>query len=199
MPTFAAIEEDVDGVVVTDLNTTAETIAAALLRFDGDRVLVPRSCCVRAAQARGGVMIDYLATIWYVVRTHARGEAKASLNLARQGFATYLPRYLKRRRHARRVEMVPAPLFPRYLFVAIDIAVQRWRSIQSTFGVAQLVCNGELPSAVSAEVVDELSKARRRQRFHTARTAQSCARRKGSGGRRRIFGLSRPVRRYDGQ
>jgi transcriptional antiterminator RfaH len=96
------------------------------------------------------------ATIWYVVHTHARGEAKAALNLARQGFATYLPRYLKRRRHARRVDVVPAPLFPRYLFVAIDIAVQRWRSIQSTFGVAQLVCNGDLPTPVPRAVVDDL-------------------------------------------
>jgi transcriptional antiterminator RfaH len=101
-------------------------------------------------------MITDIDGTWYIVRTHARAEVKASLNLERQGFATYLPRYLKRRRHARRVEIVPAPLFPRYLFVAIDVATQRWRSIQSTFGVAQLVCSGEGPSAVSAAVVDEL-------------------------------------------
>ena len=93
---------------------------------------------------------------WYIVRTHARAEVKAALNLERQGFATYLPRYLKRRRHARRVEIVPAPLCPRYLFVAIDIASQRWRSIQSTFGVAQLVCNGDDPSSVSAAIVEGL-------------------------------------------
>ena len=101
-------------------------------------------------------MSDPCAGNWYIVRTHARAEVKAALNLERQGFATYLPRYLKRRRHARRVEIVPAPLFPRYLFVAIDIAGQRWRSIQSTFGVAQLVCNGDDPSAVSAAIVEEL-------------------------------------------
>ena len=101
-------------------------------------------------------MTDLAARSWYIVRTHARAEAKAALNLERQGFPIYLPRYLKRRRHARRVEIVAAPLFPRYLFVAIDIASQRWRSIQSTFGVAQLVCNGDDPSAVSAAIVDEL-------------------------------------------
>ena len=102
-------------------------------------------------------MIDSAAAFrWYIVRTHARAEVKAALNLERQGFATYLPRYLKRRRHARRVEIVPAPLFPRYLFVAIDVASQRWRSIQSTFGVAQLVCNGDDPSSVSAAIVEEL-------------------------------------------
>ena len=39
-------------------------------------------------------------------------------------------------------------MFPRYLFVAVDIAAQRWRSIRSTTGVAPLVCNGEAPAPV---------------------------------------------------
>jgi transcriptional antiterminator RfaH len=93
---------------------------------------------------------------WFVVRTHAHAEAKAALNLERQGFATYVPRYLKRRSHARRAQIVPVPLFPRYLFVSVNMAAQRWRSIQSTFGVAQLVSSGEAPSAVSAAIVEEL-------------------------------------------
>lgn len=66
---------------------------------------------------------------WYVVQTQANAENKAVAHLRRQGYATYLPRYLKRRRHARRVDTVPAALFPRYVFVEIDMAVQRWRSI----------------------------------------------------------------------
>jgi transcriptional antiterminator RfaH len=71
---------------------------------------------------------------WYVVHTHPHAEAKAAAHLERQGYSTYLPRYLKCRRHARRIEIVPAPLFPRYLFVTIDRLRQRWRSIQSTVG-----------------------------------------------------------------
>lgn len=93
---------------------------------------------------------------WYVVQTQPNAESKAVVHLARQGFATYLPRYLKRRRHARRVDLVPAPLFPRYLFVAIDLTAQRWRSIYSTIGVARLVCNGEQPTAVPLQVLKAL-------------------------------------------
>ena len=93
---------------------------------------------------------------WYVVQTQANAENKAVAHLARQGFATYLPRYLKRRRHARRVDVVAAPLFPRYLFVEIDMAVQRWRSIYSTVGVSRLVCNGEYSSACPEQVVELL-------------------------------------------
>jgi transcriptional antiterminator RfaH len=93
---------------------------------------------------------------WYVVQTHPNAENRAVGHLARQGFATYLPRYLKRRRHARRIETVPAPLFPRYLFVAVDLASQRWRSIQSTIGVTRLICNGEDPATVADVVVEGL-------------------------------------------
>ena len=35
---------------------------------------------------------------WYVVQTHVNAEVKAAANLERQGFAVYLPRFLKRRR-----------------------------------------------------------------------------------------------------
>jgi transcriptional antiterminator RfaH len=93
---------------------------------------------------------------WYVVQTRPQAEGKATAHLARQGFEIYLPRYLKRRRHARRVDMVAAPLFPRYLFVAIDVAVQRWRSVQSTIGVARLVCNGDHPAEVPDSIISNL-------------------------------------------
>lgn len=93
---------------------------------------------------------------WYVVQSQPNAERKAVAHLERQGFATYLPRYLKRRRHARQVEIVPAPLFPRYLFVAIDLGAQRWRSIFSTVGVSRLVCNGEMPTPIADQVLDTL-------------------------------------------
>lgn len=93
---------------------------------------------------------------WYVVHTQPRGETRAAMHLAQQGFDVYLPRYMKRRRHARRVEMVAAPLFPRYLFVALDTGLQRWRAVQSTMGVSYLVCNGDEPTALSPEIIQQI-------------------------------------------
>jgi transcriptional antiterminator RfaH len=93
---------------------------------------------------------------WYVAQTQPNAENKAVAHLQRQGFVTYLPRYLKRRRHARRADIAPAPLFPRYLFVQIDTAVQRWRSIYSTLGVSQLVGHGDAPTPVADHVVATL-------------------------------------------
>jgi transcriptional antiterminator RfaH len=93
---------------------------------------------------------------WFVAHTQPHAELKATAHLTRQGFEIYLPRYLKRRRHARRIETVAAPLFPRYLFVAVDMTTQRWRSIYSTVGVARLVCNGDEPTAVPDGIVEAL-------------------------------------------
>jgi transcriptional antiterminator RfaH len=93
---------------------------------------------------------------WYVVQTHPHAEVKASWHLQRQGFGIYLPRHLKQRRHARRIEKIAAPLFPRYLFVSIEFATQRWLSIDSTVGITRLVRNGERPAPVPQPVIDGL-------------------------------------------
>jgi transcriptional antiterminator RfaH len=93
---------------------------------------------------------------WYVVYTQAMGELKALMNLQRQGFDAYLPRYRKQRRHARKVDRVAAPLFPRYLFVNMDIAKARWRAINSTFGVSHLVATGDSPVPLLGSIVDSI-------------------------------------------
>src|SRR5215471_5201307 len=96
------------------------------------------------------------AARWYVVHTQPNYEGRAEVNLQRQGFATYMPRYQRTRRHARKTETVLRPLFPRYLFVALDLARDRWRSIQSTFGVSQLVVAGDEPLPVPHAVIDQI-------------------------------------------
>jgi transcriptional antiterminator RfaH len=93
---------------------------------------------------------------WYAVQTKPHAEARAESHLHRQGFVTYLPRHIQRYRHARRVEMVARPLFPRYLFVAIDLAVQRWRAVHSTIGVSHLVCRGADPAPLTEAVIAQL-------------------------------------------
>lgn len=82
---------------------------------------------------------------WYAVHTQARAEEKALRNLSNQGFESYLPMTTRRRRHARRVEVVRTPLFPRYLFVAFDPDECQWRSINGTLGVCYLISNGSSP------------------------------------------------------
>jgi len=93
---------------------------------------------------------------WYLVQTRPCSESRAATHLEQQGFEVYFPRYLKSRRHARRVDTVAVPLFPRYVFVAINMAVQRWRSVHSTIGVVRLVCRGDDPAEVAPSIIDAL-------------------------------------------
>jgi transcriptional antiterminator RfaH len=93
---------------------------------------------------------------WYVAHTQAQSEEKASWHLTNQGFVAYLPRYRKRRRHARRIDWVPTPLFPRYLFIGMDLETARWRAIRSTVGIAGLICHGDRPTPVPEGVVEAI-------------------------------------------
>lgn len=94
---------------------------------------------------------------WYVVSTQPAAEAKAVSHLERQGYRSYLPRWRKRRSHARRVEWIAAPLFPRYLFVRFDVTQTRWRAINSTVGVSHLICNAGLPRPVPEGIVEAIA------------------------------------------
>ena len=93
---------------------------------------------------------------WYVVTTKSREEPKALINLKQQGFNTYLPQYKKIRRHARRVDTLLAPLFPKYLFVEFDLDVNNWSVINSTIGVSALIKFGSLPTPISTELVHDI-------------------------------------------
>jgi transcriptional antiterminator RfaH len=93
---------------------------------------------------------------WFVVQSRRNSERKAMANLIRQGFEVYFPVYLKRRSHAGKIDMIAAPLFPRYLFIAINLDSQPWRSIRSTFGVAHLVCHGDRPAPLANEIIADL-------------------------------------------
>ena len=91
---------------------------------------------------------------WYVVYTQPSKELLAQQNLKDQGFDVYLPRFKKIRRHARKVEEVLAPLFPRYLFVSLALEAQGWRSINGTRGVVHLLTQNDRPSVVPAAIIE---------------------------------------------
>ena len=93
---------------------------------------------------------------WYVVRTLAQRERHAVQQLANQNYRSFLPLLLKNRRHARRVETISAPLFPRYAFVIFDRDRDRWRSINGTLGVERLLMCGGEPQPVPPGFVENL-------------------------------------------
>lgn len=95
---------------------------------------------------------------WYVVYTQPGNEHLATEHLCNQGFEVYLPLCQKTTKRARRFITKIIPLFPRYLFVYLDVNIQQWRVINSTRGVTCLLTQGCTPAPVPEDVVETLQK-----------------------------------------
>ena len=93
---------------------------------------------------------------WYVVQSRPHKELYAATNLERQGFRPFVPQLRKTVRHARRTKTILAPLFPRYLFVSLDLSRDLWRSVRGTFGVSWLVMDGDRPRPVPRDLVEQI-------------------------------------------
>jgi transcription elongation factor/antiterminator RfaH len=93
---------------------------------------------------------------WFLVHTQPNSERRAQLHLGAQGFRTHFPQIQKTIRHARKLRNVRAPLFPRYLFLILDLQRDRWLSVQSTVGVSSLFTCQHRPIPVPEGVVEAL-------------------------------------------
>ena len=93
---------------------------------------------------------------WYVIYTIHNQEFRAEANLKKQGFQLYLPKYIGTRKHARKVDKILKPLFPRYLFIKLDLSLDNISKINYTFGVNKLVTLGTEPNILPDFIVDNL-------------------------------------------
>jgi transcriptional antiterminator RfaH len=93
---------------------------------------------------------------WYLVHTLPHGERRAQLHLGAQGFRTHFPTIEKTIRHARQLRTVRAPLFPRYIFLILDLGRHRWLSVWGTFGVSSLYTCNDRPVPVPDGIVETL-------------------------------------------
>lgn len=96
---------------------------------------------------------------WFAVQCLSSRESTAAAHLHNQDFQVFLPRRQKTRRHARKIDIVFAPLFPGYLFVQLDLTRDQWRSVNGTYGVGRLVMQGEAPAPAPRGIVEALRDA----------------------------------------
>lgn len=93
---------------------------------------------------------------WTVVNTHPGREDTAILNLEKQGYGVYCPKFRKRISHARKTSEVLRPLFPGYVFLKYDLENKGLRSVRSTIGVRDLVRFGGETANVPKKLISEL-------------------------------------------
>ena len=132
---FAAVRsyddlpDGVDAVIVTDLSNARETAKHAIAQYGADRVLNSRTASYpHHRSATGRTMIQVAQPRWYVVQTHPHAERRRNA-LRRQGFHSLSAALSEAAAPCAAGRDVVRPLFPRYMFVAVDLAAQRWRSV----------------------------------------------------------------------
>jgi transcriptional antiterminator RfaH len=111
---------------------------------------------------RGGI----IGPRWYCVQFNHRRETEGFERLWRAGFEPFVPLTPKEVRHARRTEIVLAPLFGPYGFVRMDLRRPGWQRIFFMPGVKRIFCAGpERPSPMPVGLVEAL----RQQEAHGAK------------------------------
>ena len=101
---------------------------------------------------------DAAAQRWFAAQVQPRKERLALIHLRRQHFETYCPVVTRTRRQRGRLVTGREPLFPGYVFVALDCGRDPWRSVNGTIGVSRLVSFGTQPAALPAGFVGQLQR-----------------------------------------
>lgn len=97
---------------------------------------------------------------WFAARTKIGKEIQASVSVASmEGFEVFLPVTLVQRSHARKIETISRPLFPRYLFISFDAALERHGAVNNCRGIANrglIVTASGRPVAIPDAVIDQI-------------------------------------------
>jgi transcriptional antiterminator RfaH len=95
-------------------------------------------------------------TTWFLAQLKPNSAQIANKNLDRQGFRTFLPMEAETRQRHGKFVTENRPLFPGYIFVALNVAKGLWRTVNSTYGITRLVSFGKEPAAVPLDLVSQL-------------------------------------------
>ena len=92
---------------------------------------------------------------WFLVYTKAKEEQRAKKNLENQGFQIFLPMISFAKKNQSKSAIVEA-MFPRYLFIELNLERDNWTRVQSTRGVSHIVVFGQRFAEIPGQVVAHL-------------------------------------------
>ena len=96
--------------------------------------------------------MEKLNSKWFLVYTKSREEEIAKENLQNQGYETFLP-MIAQEQDNKLASFMFKPLFPRYIFIAINLESDNWTQIKSTRGVSHIVVFGKTMASVPNSVI----------------------------------------------
>jgi transcriptional antiterminator RfaH len=96
------------------------------------------------------------STTWFLAQLKPNCAQIADKNVKRQGFKTFLPFEEETRQRKGKFISAMRPLFPGYIFVALNVTRGLWRSVNSTYGITRLVSFGKDPAPVPLDLVSQI-------------------------------------------
>lgn len=90
---------------------------------------------------------------WYVIYTKPREEQRAVDNLRNQGYTCFLSTCIVESSKNNILVQKTTPLFPRYIFIQMQVGTSNWSPLRSTKGVAKVVEFGGQPARMPTELM----------------------------------------------
>ena len=93
---------------------------------------------------------------WVVARNKPNQDKIALINLERQNFEFFQPTFKTTARIRNKFKEIIKPVFPGYIFIAINLEERNWHKINNTRGISSILLFGNEIPLIRCELIKEL-------------------------------------------
>ena len=93
---------------------------------------------------------------WIVARSKPNQDKTALINLERQNFEFFQPTFKTMSRRQNKFKEIIKPVFPGYIFVAINLEEKNWHKINNTRGISSIIVFGNEIPLIHCELIEAL-------------------------------------------
>lgn len=93
---------------------------------------------------------------WIVARAKPNQDKTAFINLKQQNFEFFHPKFNTISRGQNKFKEIIKPVFPGYIFIAINLEENNWQRINNTRGISSIIMFGNQIPLIRSELIEEL-------------------------------------------
>lgn len=93
---------------------------------------------------------------WILARNKPNQNKIALINLERQNFEIFQPTFKTMSRRQNKFKEIIKPVFPGYIFIAINLEENNWHKINNTRGISRVIVFGNEIPLIHCELIEAL-------------------------------------------
>ncbi|MDB4229090.1 hypothetical protein N9805_00225 [Paracoccaceae bacterium] len=93
---------------------------------------------------------------WIVARNKSNQDKIALINLERQNFEFFQPTFKTMSKRQNKFKKIIKPVFPGYIFIAINLEENNWHKINNTRGISSIIIFGNEIPLIRCELIEAL-------------------------------------------